>query len=348
MYTVGEHYLQTVKSYVCFLLEVYCLAYVQCTINTDDRCSLPYPQLLRQTSTEGNEGEVPPVESSGTQSSEGTGGALPGEKSRPTQSAIPTSLPTQDAPTQKKSEKPPSPVQNPQQSLSQAPSTVASPPTSTVPPAVSGPEQKATVLSLSAPEEPKVMAKTTPEDQPQAPTVPVEHDNLKSSSESSLVAESAVPDSQAPPPQPATDEPQPLITQPEAMTGDVKPGGSAERSTKLSIFPSQSQQDSQLPTVNGTGKKKPVRGKGKLRLNFLEVFGNKDKVVKCSLVTSGGQMVYFQFSMEYDKPQEIFQKFVRSVQYSSLILFSTGFGIVRCNNSYIHWKVVVTARVCTV
>ena len=62
------------------------------------------------------------------------------------------------------------------------------------------------------------------------------------------------------------------------------------------------------PATNG--KKKAPRGKVK-RLKLVRVM--PDHVVKCELVTSAGQVVNFQFSMEYDKPQEIFQKFVSCV-----------------------------------
>lgn len=56
------------------------------------------------------------------------------------------------------------------------------------------------------------------------------------------------------------------------------------------------------------GKKKSSRGKQKLRLDFQEM--NSDNVVKCTLITSGGQQVDFRFSTKYDKPGVIFKKFV--------------------------------------
>ena len=59
-------------------------------------------------------------------------------------------------------------------------------------------------------------------------------------------------------------------------------------------------------SLNGS-KKKQSRVK-KLRLNLVEVM--EDGVAKCTLATVAGQVVKFQFSVEYDKPQEIFQKFV--------------------------------------
>lgn len=70
-----------------------------------------------------------------------------------------------------------------------------------------------------------------------------------------------------------------------------------------------------LPSTANGAKKKPVRPKVKqLKLTLVEVKQDKgDKVVKCTLATSVGQVVNFQFSLEYDKPQEIFQKFVSGV-----------------------------------
>lgn len=241
--------------------------------------------------------------------------ASTGEKSRTNQPTVPPSLPTQDASADKKTEKAPSPVLNPQQSLVQVPSVATStaPTTSTAPQAapVSGQEQKPPVPQGTAtpiPDEQKP-AKTASEVPPQAPVAAAEHDTLKSSSETNLAPELTPQqtDSQLHCP-PTVDELPPPVAQPE---GEWKQGGAMERSTKLSIFPSQSQQDPQQPTTNGSGKKKVVRGKVKLRLNG--VSGDKDKVVKCSLVTSVGQMVNFQFSMVYDKPQEIFQKFVSPI-----------------------------------
>ena len=60
-------------------------------------------------------------------------------------------------------------------------------------------------------------------------------------------------------------------------------------------------------SLNGS-KKKASRAKKQLKLNLVGVM--EDGVAKCTLNTVGGQVVKFQFSMEYDKPQEIFQKFV--------------------------------------
>ena len=75
-----------------------------------------------------------------------------------------------------------------------------------------------------------------------------------------------------------------------------------------------------LPTVNGSNKKKTVRGKMKMKLQLHEmVDGN---VVKCKLMTHAG-MVNFKFSMEYDKPQEIFQKLVSYKLLVSRGLLST-------------------------
>ena len=74
------------------------------------------------------------------------------------------------------------------------------------------------------------------------------------------------------------------------------------------------------PTVNGSNKKKTVRGKVKMKLQLHEmVDGN---VVKCKLMTHAG-MVNFKFSMEYDKPQEIFQKLVSYKLLVSQVLLST-------------------------
>ena len=74
------------------------------------------------------------------------------------------------------------------------------------------------------------------------------------------------------------------------------------------------------PTVNGSNKKKTVRGKVKMKLQLHEmVDGN---VVKCKLMTHAG-MVNFKFSMEYDKPQEIFQKLVSYKLLVSRVLLST-------------------------
>ena len=74
------------------------------------------------------------------------------------------------------------------------------------------------------------------------------------------------------------------------------------------------------PTVNGSNKKKTVRGKMKMKLQLHEmVDGN---VVKCKLMTHAG-MVNFKFSMEYDKPQEIFQKLVSYKLLVSRGLLST-------------------------
>ena len=56
-------------------------------------------------------------------------------------------------------------------------------------------------------------------------------------------------------------------------------------------------------------KKKAVYRKSKpLKLSLVSV--SDGKVVKCKLGTAAGQMINFQFSMEYDKPQEVFQKMV--------------------------------------
>ncbi len=199
-------------------------------------------------------------------------------------SPTPTSLPAKEtAPGKKAEATTTSPTHNPNQSLVQVPSVgAAAPPLppSTTPQAIStslsGHEQKAPQGTLSSPDEQKPSVKTVPDVQPHAPVATVERNNSKPSNESSLPAE--IP-------------PQQTDIQPQPSTGG----------TKLSIFPS----------TNGSGKKKAVRGKVKLRLNLVAVLDGK--VVKCSLVTSASQLVYFQFSMEYDKPQEIFQKFVSPV-----------------------------------
>lgn len=65
--------------------------------------------------------------------------------------------------------------------------------------------------------------------------------------------------------------------------------------------------DSSSSQSNGN-KRKSVQKKSKpLKLSLVSV---DDKVVKCRLGTAVGQMINFQFSMEYDKPHEIFQKMV--------------------------------------
>ena len=64
--------------------------------------------------------------------------------------------------------------------------------------------------------------------------------------------------------------------------------------------------------TNGTLKRKAPRGKPKpIRLTLLE--SNSDnKVIKCQLVTSNGKTLKYQFSLKYDKPEEMFLKFVKA------------------------------------
>lgn len=64
--------------------------------------------------------------------------------------------------------------------------------------------------------------------------------------------------------------------------------------------------------ANGTLKRKAQRGKPKpIRLTLLE--SNSDnKVIKCQLVTSNGKILKYQFSLKYDKPEEMFLKFVKA------------------------------------
>ena len=56
------------------------------------------------------------------------------------------------------------------------------------------------------------------------------------------------------------------------------------------------------------GSARPKAKQLKLKLTLVEV--KREGVVKCSLATSTGQVVHFQFSVKYDRPEEIFQKFV--------------------------------------
>ena len=56
------------------------------------------------------------------------------------------------------------------------------------------------------------------------------------------------------------------------------------------------------------GSARPKAKQLKLKLTLVEV--KREGVVKCALATSTGQVVHFQFSVKYDRPEEIFQKFV--------------------------------------
>lgn len=102
------------------------------------------------------------------------------------------------------------------------------------------------------------------------------------------------------PPAEGSLEPQP--TPPATTATTTTAATTATTSSTFSTATSSS-------SLNGS-KKKPSRGKKKLRLNLVEVM--EDGVAKCTLATAGGQVVKFQFSVEYDKPQEIFQKFVKA------------------------------------
>ena len=61
---------------------------------------------------------------------------------------------------------------------------------------------------------------------------------------------------------------------------------------------------------NGGPKKKQSQRKKKMKLSLLSV--TEGNVAKCQLLTAVGQQIHFQFSIDYDKPREIFMKIVSS------------------------------------
>lgn len=59
-----------------------------------------------------------------------------------------------------------------------------------------------------------------------------------------------------------------------------------------------------------TLKRKALRSKPKIiKLTFIE-FIKETKVIQCELLTSNGKILKYQFSLKYDKPEEMFLKFV--------------------------------------
>ena len=67
------------------------------------------------------------------------------------------------------------------------------------------------------------------------------------------------------------------------------------------------------PQGNGGTRKKSGRPKEPKpkTLRLKHTYLSKDRVLGCSLNTSSGQVVNFKFSIEYDKPKEIYHNFVR-------------------------------------
>lgn len=77
-------------------------------------------------------------------------------------------------------------------------------------------------------------------------------------------------------------------------------------------FPPTAEIGHDHPQGNGGSRKKggrPKEPKAK-SLRLKHTYLSKDRVLGCSLNTSAGQVVNFKFSIEYDKPKEIFHNFV--------------------------------------
>ena len=89
---------------------------------------------------------------------------------------------------------------------------------------------------------------------------------------------------------------------------DAHPTQASASTTDLKVEKLDKDKATVGDSKNGTMKKKSQRAKTKqLKLTFVEVTG---EVIKCKLVTSAGNMVNFQFSIKYDKPEVIVLKFV--------------------------------------
>ena len=78
-------------------------------------------------------------------------------------------------------------------------------------------------------------------------------------------------------------------------------------------FPTTPDLGHEQPQGNGGTRKKSGRSKETKTktLRLKHTYLSKDRVLGCSLNTSVGQVVNFKFSIEYDKPKEIFHNFVR-------------------------------------
>ena len=115
-------------------------------------------------------------------------------------------------------------------------------------------------------------------------------------------------------------------SQPQSQTAETQ-SQSLVIQSQISMQTSDATSESGGGTNGGGGggvRKKPrvKEPKKGLRLKLIE---KADNVVSCSLVTSSGQLINFRFSLDYDKPREIFQNLVSPYNFNNrhLILFSS-------------------------
>ena len=256
---------------------------------------LTYPPLQlkfqRQSSTLEGDGE----------SNEGAPAITKHEKGR----ATPLNMPLVDAGPKNSDSATTSPVQNPSKSLEQAinsqtvvHNSVNPKPPHSSPGGGGTDERKPSVKQKAGHDERKPSVKTK-----------AGHDGVvQNAPDSSVKSRSDKPSEESSTPHPDTSQPRNEDTPiPQSLehtrTSTEKPPEVVQSAHQLQTdVPHES---THPPTVNGSSKKKAVRGKMKMKLQFLEIVDGN--VVKCKLVTHTG-MVNFKFSMEYDKPQEIFQK----------------------------------------
>ena len=147
---------------------------------------------------------------------------------------------------------------------------------------------------------------------------------LESSSTSSLL-NSPISTSEESAPSPPSDQdqqPPPPTTADKPLTNELTMNMSSHTGQERERVPSVASAAVQevgkvdeahgLPGTNG-GKKKAVRGKGRMTLTLIEV--TPDDVVKCALVTKNDVKINFQFSSKFDQTKAIFNKLVSSDQY---------------------------------
>ena len=127
---------------------------------------------------------------------------------------------------------------------------------------------------------------------------------LSSSSHSNLDDVGETPPTAQDQPTPSTTERPPA----ESVAPSQPQGGHEKDKASGAVAQEAGKTDDSHQASNGT-KKKQSRMKKKMKLSLLSV--TEGNVAKCQLLTATGQQIHFQFSMDYDKPKEIFLKLVR-------------------------------------
>ena len=96
---------------------------------------------------------------------------------------------------------------------------------------------------------------------------------------------------------------------PAESVAPAQPQGVHEKDKTSGVMAQEAGKTDESHQVSNGAKKKQSRIKKKMKLSLLSV--TEGNVAKCQLLTATGHQIHFQFSMDYDKPKEIFSKLVR-------------------------------------